>query len=307
MLIEHAEAAAERAHDAWGASTTGRQVLARPEGRDLGRASREFRAVAERVVRDWQQAVVELVRAEGQSKRTTARFLAFGVNGLAVALMVVVFVSTAGMTGAEVGIAGGSAVLGQKLLEAVFGDQAVRRLTELSRRDLEERVRAAYDVELRALGRRARRARGGRRGAASGWTRRSRAVESARGPERREPHRGREAADRPRDPTCPARLAALREAVEATEGRLDPDLLARAGSVLERAEGRLALAGDHTVVALAGATGSGKSSLFNALAGSSLSQVGVRRPTTSATTAARLGRGRRGARLAAGAAAPPGR
>jgi GTP-binding protein EngB required for normal cell division len=92
-----------------------------------------------------------------------------------------------------------------------------------------------------------------------------------------------------RGPDLPARLAALREAVEATEGRLDPELLTRAGSVLERAEGRLALAGDHTVVALAGATGSGKSSLFNALAGSSLSQVGVRRPTTSSTTAAAWG------------------
>ena len=44
--------------------------------------------------------------------------------------MVVVFASTAGLTGAEVGIAGGSAVLGQKLLEAVFGDQAVRRLAD---------------------------------------------------------------------------------------------------------------------------------------------------------------------------------
>ncbi|QIK68391.1 hypothetical protein G7072_04755 [Nocardioides sp. HDW12B] len=92
-----------------------------------------------------------------------------------------------------------------------------------------------------------------------------------------------------RGPELPARLDALREAVEATEGRLDPDLLARAGSLLERAEGRLALAGDHTVVALAGATGSGKSSLFNALAGSTLSQVGVRRPTTSSTTAAAWG------------------
>lgn len=92
-----------------------------------------------------------------------------------------------------------------------------------------------------------------------------------------------------RGPDLPARLAALRDAVEASEGRLDPDLLTRAGSVLERAEGRLALAGDHTVVALAGATGSGKSSLFNALAGASLSQVGVRRPTTSSTTAAAWG------------------
>ncbi len=92
-----------------------------------------------------------------------------------------------------------------------------------------------------------------------------------------------------RGPDLPDRLAALRDAVESTEGRLDADLLARAAAVLQRAEGRLALAGDHTVVALAGATGSGKSSLFNALAGASLSQVGVRRPTTSSTTAAAWG------------------
>ena len=80
-------------------------------------------------------------------RRTTARFLAFGVNGLSVALMVVVFAHTAGVTGAEAGIAGGSAVLGQKLLEAVFGDQAVRRLAELARADLEERVGELYAGE----------------------------------------------------------------------------------------------------------------------------------------------------------------
>ncbi len=53
-----------------------------------------------------------------------------------------VFSQTAGLTGAEVGIAGGSAVLGQKLLEAVFGDQAVRTLSERARRKLEVRIRA---------------------------------------------------------------------------------------------------------------------------------------------------------------------
>ena len=57
--------------------------------------------------------------------------------------MVVVFASTGGVTGAEVGIAGGSAVVGQKLLEAVFGDQAVRSLAERARADLERRVRRA--------------------------------------------------------------------------------------------------------------------------------------------------------------------
>jgi hypothetical protein len=44
------------------------------------------------------------------------------------------------VTGAEAGIAGGSAVVGQKLLEAVFGDQAVRRLADRARADLRVRV-----------------------------------------------------------------------------------------------------------------------------------------------------------------------
>jgi hypothetical protein len=91
--------------------------------------------------------VLEMVRSEGAEKRTTARFLAFGVNGLSVALMIVVFAHTAGVTGAEAGIAGGSAVLGQKLLEAVFGDQAVRRLAEQARQELDVRVGELYAAE----------------------------------------------------------------------------------------------------------------------------------------------------------------
>ncbi|GLY07239.1 GTPase [Actinoplanes sp. NBRC 101535] len=59
----------------------------------------------------------------------------------------------------------------------------------------------------------------------------------------------------------------------------DGDLVA-AHTLLERAGNRLSLSLDHTVVALAGSTGSGKSSLFNALARFKLSHVGVRRPTT---------------------------
>jgi hypothetical protein len=146
LLVEHAESAAEQASYAWGSVSAGRGLLpTAPE--DLSRASREFRGAAERAVRDWQQGVLDLVRTEGADKRSTARFLAFGVNGLSVALMVVVFAHTAGITGAEAGIAGGSAVLGQKLLEAVFGDQAVRRLAEHARRDLAARVEELYAAE----------------------------------------------------------------------------------------------------------------------------------------------------------------
>ncbi|HVH23526.1 MAG TPA: GTPase [Pseudonocardia sp.] len=77
-----------------------------------------------------------------------------------------------------------------------------------------------------------------------------------------------------------ARLAALDAALAAAAGRLPEKRLAPARELTCRATERLRLSGSHTVVALAGATGSGKSSLFNALAGAPVSAVGVRRPTT---------------------------
>jgi GTP-binding protein EngB required for normal cell division len=75
------------------------------------------------------------------------------------------------------------------------------------------------------------------------------------------------------------RLTALREAVEVADGRLEVPEVGQARALLAKAGAREAL-GDATVVALAGATGSGKSTLFNALSGSEVSTPGVRRPTT---------------------------
>ncbi|MEU2059393.1 GTPase [Streptomyces sp. NPDC013455] len=82
-----------------------------------------------------------------------------------------------------------------------------------------------------------------------------------------------------------SRLDALRELVGLSRTRLDGRTLAEAGRVLDEAAARRRLSGRHTVVALAGATGSGKSQLFNALAGVAISETGVRRPTTAAPIA----------------------
>ena len=84
-----------------------------------------------------------------------------------------------------------------------------------------------------------------------------------------------------------ARLDALDRAVRLAGQRCDPALLAPARALLDRAAARRRLSPDSTVVALAGGTGSGKSSLFNALTGSQLAATGVRRPTTSRSRAAR--------------------
>jgi energy-coupling factor transporter ATP-binding protein EcfA2 len=77
------------------------------------------------------------------------------------------------------------------------------------------------------------------------------------------------------------RVDALGELLGLSRTRISPDALAETGELLERVGERRRLSLDHTVVALAGATGSGKSTLFNALAGLELSETGVRRPTTA--------------------------
>jgi GTPase Era involved in 16S rRNA processing len=87
-----------------------------------------------------------------------------------------------------------------------------------------------------------------------------------------------------------ARIDGLDGAAKAARGRLDDGLVDAATDVVDRAAGRLRLSATHTVVGISGATGSGKSSTFNALTGLELSAVGVRRPTTSWATACVWGR-----------------
>lgn len=84
-----------------------------------------------------------------------------------------------------------------------------------------------------------------------------------------------------RSPEIGARVEGLDAAVTAARGRLDDAVVDDTLAVVERAAGRLRLSADHTVVGIAGATGSGKSSTFNALTELELSATGVRRPTTS--------------------------
>jgi GTP-binding protein EngB required for normal cell division len=88
----------------------------------------------------------------------------------------------------------------------------------------------------------------------------------------------------------PARLASLTEltrigAERAGSEGFSQDLLTDAEALLRRSGERLRMSASHTVVALAGGTGSGKSSLFNALSGASFSPAGVMRPTTKHTHA----------------------
>lgn len=155
VIVDEAGTAAEDADRRWRADPAGRALLG---GDDLSGATAGFADRAAREIRDWQGALIELIRAEGADKRLKARWISFGINGLGAALMIVVFSMTGGLTLAEGGIAAGTAVIGQKVLEAVFGDDAVRRLAKTARADLAARCsrlldqeRARFDERLAAV------------------------------------------------------------------------------------------------------------------------------------------------------------
>ena len=139
VVVDQCARAAEDADARWRADPAGRELLG---SEDLAQPGAGFADSAAAEIRAWQGDLMELIRTEGEGKRFTARMVSFGVNGVAVALMVVVFASTAGLTGLEVGIAGGSAIVGQKLLEAIFGEDAVRRLAKQARESLDSRCRS---------------------------------------------------------------------------------------------------------------------------------------------------------------------
>lgn len=139
LLRAEADRAAERTVTAWRFLPAGPELLAGEE-RGLEQVSPDFREAAAAQVRDWQGAVLDLVRSQGADKRSRARVLSWGVNGTGAVVMVAVFAHTGGLTGGEIAVAGGTTAVGQRLMEAVFGDAAVRSLAAAARQDLEARA-----------------------------------------------------------------------------------------------------------------------------------------------------------------------
>ena len=155
VVLDAAARASENIRTRWRASRAGRSLLARldaPQATsavpkqnaeakgEVQSAEDIFSAAVAEQIRLWQGSVLEMIREEGADKRKRARFLSLGVNAAAVMLMVAAFSLTGGITGIEAGIAGGSGVVGTKLLESIFGEDAVRRMATRARTDLLERM-----------------------------------------------------------------------------------------------------------------------------------------------------------------------
>ncbi len=152
LVRNHADAAAAATLAEWRAHPAASMLLDRAGGIEalhigLGRSSPKLAERTAHLVRDWQGSLLELIRSQGAHRRSTARFLSFGVNGVSMVLMVLVFSHTGGLTGGEVAIAGGTSAVGHALLESLLGDDNLRRLAAQARTDLDHRIGALYALE----------------------------------------------------------------------------------------------------------------------------------------------------------------
>ncbi len=145
IVLDHADGAALAVTQSWRDLPGGLQALGGDPS--LERASGALREAVGSEIRAWQEDILDLVRERGEGKRLVARALAYGINGIGVALMIVLFAQTGGLTGGEVAVASGTAALSQTLLNALFGEQAVRDLTDAARRLLQDRLEALFDLD----------------------------------------------------------------------------------------------------------------------------------------------------------------
>lgn len=137
VIVDAADTAATRSWSHLGSVAPQLRSVA---DQSLAYASNDIEEKASQLVREWQANLVQYIQENAGQKRKTARIASIGLNVVTVSLMVVVFASTAGLSGGEIAIASGSAVVGQKLLETIFGEETVRRMAKMAREDLNSRL-----------------------------------------------------------------------------------------------------------------------------------------------------------------------
>jgi energy-coupling factor transporter ATP-binding protein EcfA2 len=146
-LVRHADVAAGQAATEWAADPAGELLLESNPG--LWGHGPELEAEARAQLTEWLGRLTRMVEERGHSRRAFAFAASLGVNAIGVVAMLAVFAHSAGLTGGEVVIAGGTAVLNQKLLEALIGEAAVADIIRAAERDLRRTLRSALESDAR--------------------------------------------------------------------------------------------------------------------------------------------------------------
>ena len=134
LTVQHADAAARRTATTWIEDRYGAAALA--EGAALWGASPKLAARLTSDLEAWAAGVGEQIRAMGEQRKGWAQVASIGVNAVGTSAILAVFVHTGGLTGAEVGITAATAIVNQKLLEAIFGEANVAAFVSQARDSL---------------------------------------------------------------------------------------------------------------------------------------------------------------------------
>jgi energy-coupling factor transporter ATP-binding protein EcfA2 len=145
VAVSRATEAARRVASEWSSRAGPANQLARDAS--LWSASPDLAARIQPRLHEWVSSIATEVQARGAGKRDLAFGVSLGVNALAVAAMVGVFAHTAGVTGTEIGIVAATGFLNQKLLQAIFGEAAMREMIAGARERLEALLRDEFSKE----------------------------------------------------------------------------------------------------------------------------------------------------------------
>ena len=150
LTVQHADAAARRTATTWIEDRYGAAALA--ERAALWGASPKL---GQRLVGDleaWAAGIGEEIRVLGEQRKGWAQVASIGVNAVGTSAILAVFVHTGGLTGAEVGITAATAVVNQKLLEAIFGEANVAAFVSRARDSLGSILDEAFADERDRFG-----------------------------------------------------------------------------------------------------------------------------------------------------------
>jgi hypothetical protein len=143
--IQKADEAARRTATSWAEDVYGADALAKDPGLWTGRLSMGSELGQD--LETWVEEIADEIAVVGRQRRGWAQAATLGLNVLGTSVMLAVFVHTGGLTGAELGIGAATAVVNQKLLEAVFGEANVAAFVKRARDRLHDVLSRGFDTD----------------------------------------------------------------------------------------------------------------------------------------------------------------
>ncbi len=153
-VVRHGDTASSQTAAAWVDDPHGARALTGDSG--LWASSPQLAEDLDQQLTEWMEEVGDEIRVLGAERKGRAQAASIGLNVVGTAAILAVFTHTGGLTGAELGIAAGTAVLNQKLLEAIFGEGNVAAFVTRARARLDQILDNLFEHErqrfLTALG-----------------------------------------------------------------------------------------------------------------------------------------------------------